>query len=104
MTGGGGFVYISPMNIIIPLLIKALDIYLWLIIASVMVSWLMVFGALNARNKWVYKSCELLNRLTSPGMAWLRKIIPPLGGIDLTPMVMIFGIYALQGFLYSLSR
>lgn len=92
------------MNIIIYLLIKALDIYLWLILISVIVSWLMVFDVLNARNRWVYKFCELLNRLTNPGMARLRKVIPPMGGIDLTPMVMIFGIYLLQGFLYSFLR
>jgi YggT family protein len=92
------------MNIIIFLLIKALDIYLWLVIGSVMVSWLVVFGVLNTRNKWVYKFCYFLDRATSPGMAQLRKVIPPLGGIDLTPMVLIFGIYLAQGFLYSLLR
>jgi YggT family protein len=92
------------MNIVIFLLIKALDIYLWLIIASVVVSWLVAFDVLNTRNKWVYKFCSLLNRLTNPGMARLRRIIPPLGGIDLTPMVMLFGIYLVQGFLLGLLR
>lgn len=92
------------MGLIIILLIKALDIYLWLIIASVMMSWLVVFDVLNMRNKWVYKGCHLLNRAVNPGMARLRKIIPPLGNIDFTPMVMMFGIYLIQGFLYSLLR
>jgi YggT family protein len=92
------------MNMIIYLLIQLLNIYLWLIIIGVMVSWLVVFDVLNTRNKWVYKFCALLNRATSPGMEQLRRIIPPLGGLDLTPMVMIFGIYFIQGFLYSLLR
>ncbi len=92
------------MNMVIFLLIQLLDIYLWLIIASVIVSWLVVFGVLNTRNKFIYKGCELLNKLTSPGMDKLRRIIPPMGGIDLSPMVMIFGIYILQSFLYSLLR
>lgn len=92
------------MNAIIQLLIWTLDIYLWLIILSVIVSWLIVFDVLNTRNKWVYKFCSLLNRLVNPGMEQLRRVIPPLGGIDLTPMVMIFGIYLIQGFLYSLAR
>ncbi|MCE9508455.1 MAG: YggT family protein, partial [Alphaproteobacteria bacterium] len=56
------------MNMIIFLLIKALDIYLWLVIGSVMVSWLVVFGVLNTRNKWVYKFCYFLDRATRPGM------------------------------------
>jgi YggT family protein len=92
------------MNTIIYFLIQVLDIYLWLIIIAVMVSWLVVFGVLNTRNKWVYKSCALLNRVTSPGMDHLRRVIPPMGGIDLTPMAMILGIYLLQSFLYSLLR
>jgi YggT family protein len=92
------------MNTIIFLLIKALDIYLWLIIASVMVSWLVVFGVLNTRNKWVYKFCALLNRVTNPGMEQLRRVIPPIGGMDLSPMVMIFGIYMVQGMLYGMLR
>lgn len=92
------------MSIIILLLIKLLEIYLWMIIVSVMVSWLVVFDVLNSRNKWVYKSCELLNRVTNPGMDKLRRIVPPLGGIDLTPMVMIFGIYLLQDILYGMLR
>ena len=92
------------MNIIIYFLIKALDIYLWLIITSVVVSWLVAFDVLNTRNRWVYKGCTLLNRATEPGMARLRKVIPPMGGIDLTPMVMMFGIYLVQGFLYNSMR
>ena len=90
------------MNDIIHLLILALDVYIWLIIASIVVSWLVVFNVLNMRNKWVYKLTDLLDRATMPGMAQLRRVIPPLGGIDLTPMVLMFGIYIVQGFLYSL--
>ena len=92
------------MNLIIILLIKALDIYLWLIIANVIVSWLLVFDVLNIRNKWVYKGCDLLNRATNPLAQRLRRFIPPLGGIDLTPMVMMLGIYLIEGFLYSLMQ
>ena len=92
------------MNMIIYLLITALDIYLWLIILSVMVSWLVIFGVLNTRNKWVYKFCALLDRAVSPGMAQVRRIIPPLGGMDLSPLVLILGIYLLQGFLDGLQR
>lgn len=89
---------------IIYLLIQLLDIYLWLIIASVLVSWLVAFDVLNLRNKWVYKAYGLLNRLVEPPMTYLRKVIPAVGGIDFTPMVIIFGIYLLQNFLWSLLR
>ena len=85
---------------IIILLIYALNLYFWLIILTVVVSWLVVFDVLNTRNKWVYKGCNLLNRATNPLILRLRKFIPPLGGMDLTPMVVIFGIYFL---IYSLQ-
>lgn len=91
-----------PMNTIISLLLFALDIYLWLIIITVMVSWLVVFGVLNTRNKWVYKFCDLLNRATNPVMLRLRKLIPPIGGIDVTPIIVIFGIYLLKSVLFNL--
>ncbi len=92
------------MGIIILLLIEALNIYLWLIIASVLVSWLIAFDVLNMRNNWVYKGVRLLGSLVNPGMARLRKIIPPIGNIDFTPMAMMFLIYIAQGLLYSLLR
>ncbi len=90
------------MDIILRLLILALDIYFWIIIATVVVSWLIVFDVLNTRHRGVYKFCQLLNRATDPLVQRLRRVIPPLGGIDLTPMVIIFGIYLLQELLYSL--
>ena len=90
------------MNTIISLLIIALDIYIWLIIAGVVVSWLVAFNVLNTRNKWVYKGCGLLDRAIEPGMAQLRKVIPPMGGMDFTPMAMLVGIWIVQAFLRGL--
>lgn len=88
------------MIFIIDLLLLALQIYFWIIIATVVVSWLVVFDVLNTRNKWVFKLCNLLNQITNPLIVRLRKVIPPLGGVDLTPMIVIFGIYILQNLLY----
>ena len=90
------------MPLLILLLIRILDIYLWAIILAVMLSWLVVFGVLNMRNKWVYKICHFLNEVTRPPMTLLRRYIPPIGGIDITPMILMFIIYIVQGFLYSL--
>jgi YggT family protein len=90
------------MNILVIYTIKALDIYLWIVIASVMVSWLVAFDVINIRNQWARKFCDLLNRATEPVMSRLRKVIPPIGGMDLTPMVLMFGIYFLQSILIKL--
>jgi YggT family protein len=91
------------MHFIIELLILALNAYFWIIIATVMASWLVVFGVLNTRNKYVRKLCELLNRATDPAILRLRRVIPPVGGIDLTPMAVIFIIYFLNYLLAYLD-
>jgi YggT family protein len=91
------------MSFIIDLLLLALQIYFWIIIATVVVSWLVVFDVLNTRNRWVLKLCNFLNQITNPLIIRLRKVIPPLGGVDLTPMIVIFGIYILQNILIHLK-
>ncbi len=89
--------------LLIDILMLALQAYFWLIILTVMVSWLVTFDVLNINNQNVKKFCMLLNRLTNPLVMRLRKIIPPLGGIDLTPMIIIFGIYFLMDLLGKLK-
>ncbi len=88
---------------LIQLLMTILDIFLWLIIAQVVVSWLVVFEVINTRNKYMRKGLDILNRAVEPVMQQLRRVIPPLGGIDLTPMAAILIIYLLQGFLYEMA-
>lgn len=90
------------MSFIIDLLLLALQIYFWIIIATVVVSWLVIFDVLNTKNKWVFKLCNFLNQITNPLIIRLRKVVPPLGGVDLTPMIVIFGIYILQNILVHL--
>lgn len=90
------------MELLIILLVRLLDIYLWLIIFTVIISWLVAFDVLNTRNRWVYKLCLVLNRLTDPVVRRVRRFVPPLGGIDITPMIIIFGIWILQSLLISL--
>ena len=90
------------MVFIIILLVKALDIYLWLIIGSVLISWLIMFNVLNMRNRWVYKGVSLINRAVNPPMEQLRRVIPPVGNIDFTPMVLMFAIMWFRNFLWSL--
>ncbi|MDD9901084.1 MAG: YggT family protein [Alphaproteobacteria bacterium] len=90
------------MTFIILLLYRLLEIYMWAIIATVILSWLVAFDIVNTRNKWAYKFCYFMNELTRPPTVFLRKYIKPIGGLDLTPMFLIFGIYILQGLLLEL--
>lgn len=90
------------MAFIISTLIFLLTIYFWILILTVTMSWLVAFNVVNTRNKGVYKFCQLLNMATEPLVKRLRRVIPPMGGFDFTPMVIIFGIYFLQEFLGKL--
>jgi YggT family protein len=68
----------------------------WLIIISVVASWLVAFGVVNTRNMAVYRLLDMLNRATEPLFRPIRRLIPPMGGLDLSPMIMLLIIYVLQ--------
>ena len=78
------------------LLILLLNIFFWIIIVQVVMSWLIAFDVVNARNAQAQKLITLINRVTDPVYRPLRKFIPPIGGIDITPIIVIFGISILK--------
>ena len=80
----------------IEVILILLDFVWWLIIASVVVSWLVAFGVLNTRNDVVYRALDILNRITDPLLRPIRRLIPPMGGLDLSPMVVLLVIYVVQ--------
>ena len=73
-----------------------LDVIWWLIIASVIASWLIAFGVVNTRNQAVYTIISFLNRANEPLFRPIRRVIPPLGGLDLSPMIVLLIIYIIQ--------
>lgn len=78
-------------------LLFVLDVYFIVVVIEVVASWLIVFEVINLRNPRAENFLRLLRRLTDPVMNPLRKLIPPIGGIDLTPIIVIFAIFMLQG-------
>lgn len=90
------------MSMIGNLLNLILTIYVWIIIAQVIISWLIAFEVINTRNPQARNLVNLLNRATDPVFKPLRKYIPPIGGIDLTPIVVIIGIYILQSIIFNI--
>ena len=90
------------MGALIEVIVMATDIYIWIIIASAAVSWLIAFDVINVRNEQASNLVNLLNRLTEPVYKPLRKYIPPLGGVDVTPIVVIFIIIILRNILIRL--
>jgi YggT family protein len=81
---------------LIQILIIALNIYVWMVIASAILSWLVHFGVLNTRNQVVSMIGEFLWRVTEPALRPIRRFMPNLGGIDISPIILILIIYFLQ--------
>ena len=84
------------MPIISQILLFGLQVYFYIIVIQVIVSWLIAFDVINARNPQAANLLRLLDKATEPVYKPLRKIIPPIGGIDITPIIVIFGIYLLE--------
>ena len=63
--------------------------FIWAIILSALISWLIGFNIVNINNKLIYIIADFLNRLTEPFLSPIRRILPYLGGIDLSPVILI---------------
>ena len=77
----------------------ALSIYTWVIIASAIFSWLYAFNIVNSSNQFVGQIGEMLYRLTEPALRPIRNFIPNLGGLDISPVVLLLIIFFLRMFL-----
>jgi YggT family protein len=76
-----------------------LEIYVWLLLASVILSWLVALNVVNTRNPAVYTAGDFLYRLTEPALRPIRRILPNMGGIDLSPIVLILGIFFIRNLM-----
>lgn len=92
--------------ILIPLLHivnVAIDLYIWALIISAILSWLVAFNVINTHNRFVYLVMDFLYRVTEPALRPIRRVIPSLSGVDLSPLVLIFILWFVQGVLLQLQ-
>jgi len=78
------------------IVLRIIDIVYWVIIANVIMSWLVNFNVVNLRQPLVAQIWNGLQRLVEPIYAPIRRILPPISGLDLAPLVVLIGIYALR--------
>jgi YggT family protein len=88
------------MNPFLWLLDTLIDIYIWLLIASAVLSWLIAFNVVNARNPIVHNVGEFLFRITEPLLRPIRNMLPNLGGIDVSPVILIIGLLFLRQLIF----
>ncbi|MGQ0673997.1 MAG: YggT family protein [Hyphomicrobium sp.] len=76
-----------------------IDLYMWVVIASVILSWLVNFGVVNAYNPFVRSLGQLFSAVTEPLLGPIRRALPSLGAIDISPIVLLVGLVGVRDFL-----
>jgi len=80
---------------------NVIDIYTWVVIASAIMSWLVAFGVVNVRNHFIRVVVDLLYRLTEPVLRPIRRFLPNLGGVDISPVVLLLGLFFVRSLLWE---
>jgi len=87
------------MRAILDVILVVLHIYIWLLIAAAVLSWLVAFNVVNTRNQFVATVGDFLYRITEPLLAPIRNMMPNLGGIDISPVVLILLIFLIENII-----
>jgi len=90
------------MYSILQLVSTVITLYIWALIISAVMSWLVAFNVINTQNRFVYMVGDFLYRITDPVLRPIRRFIPLLGGIDISPIVLILGLVFLRNLLFEI--
>lgn len=80
------------MGALLQFICMVINFYIWIVIISAILSWLIAFNVVNTQNRFVYTVGDALYRLTEPALRPIRRYMPDLGGIDISPVILIFGL------------
>ena len=89
------------MQSLVLLISMLIDIYIWIIIGSAVLSWLVAFNVINQYNNFVRQLMTLLHRLTEPTCGPIRRLLPDLGGIDISPVIVIFALIFARNLMFE---
>ena len=84
------------MYALLNLIATVISLYMWVLIISVIMSWLVAFNVINTHNRFVYMIGGFVYRLTEPALRPIRNFLPNLGGLDLSPMVLLLALIFLK--------
>ena len=87
------------MNPFLWLILTVLDLYFWVILATVVLSWLVAFNVINGSNPYVRQIGNALRRLTEPLLGPIRRMLPDLGAIDVSPIVLLLLLQFIRYFV-----
>ena len=89
------------MYAILSLVSTVIQIYIWLLIAQAVLSWLVAFGIANRHNRVVSMVGDFLWRITDPLLRPIRRVLPDLGGIDVSPVILILLLYFIRNLMFE---
>ena len=78
------------------LVLQILKLYSYVVIANVLISWLIAFNVLNTQNRFVYSVLEVTYRLTDPILYRIRRLMPNLGSLDISPIILLLLIWFIE--------
>jgi len=84
------------MRIVLDVILIALQFYWWLVIVMIIMSWLFAFNVINGQNQFIATVWRMVTALTEPVLKPIRRFMPNLSGVDISPLVLFLGIYVLQ--------
>ncbi len=90
---------LGTVNPIIGLISIILNFYWWVVLAAVIMSWLTAFNVINVHNNFARSVLRVLYALTEPVFRQIRRVIPPISGLDLSPLIVFFAILWLRSYV-----
>ena len=90
------------MKSVLILFDQAVSLYIWILIINAVISWLVAFNVLNTSNRFVYSVLEISYKLTAPPLNYIRKLLPNLGSIDISPVVLILVLLFLRNLVFEM--
>ena len=90
------------MKSILILFDNIITLYIWVLIINAIISWLIAFNVLNTSNRFVYSVLDISHKLTDPPLNFIRRYLPNLGAIDISPVVLILALMFLRNLVFEL--
>ena len=90
------------MKSVLILFDNIVSIYIWILIINAIISWLVAFNVLNTSNRFVYSVLDVSYRLTAPPLNYIRRFLPTLGSIDISPVVLILALMFLRNLVFEM--
>ena len=79
-----------------------ISLYIWILIINAIISWLVAFNVLNTSNRFVYSVLDVSYKLTDPPLNFIRRYLPSLGSIDISPVILILGLMFLRNLVFEM--